>query len=257
MEVELDLNKSVPENAAYYYEQSKKAKKKLIGLKQAMEKTKKEIKKKKEKEELVDNSRRKKRERDWYEKYHWFFTSDGLLVIAGRDAKTNTEIVRKHMQSTDLYFHAEIHGAPSTIIVSNGKEIPVESRKEAAQFAGVYSKAFGAGVGAIDVYCVKPEQVKTAAKSGEYLPKGAFVILGEREWYKDMPVRISISFDKEKNRVFVTPNTKEKKLTVVPGKKSKGELAKLIKKFIDKEFNAEVPLDEIIQVLPAGKGRLK
>lgn len=259
MELELDLTKSVPDNAACYYEQSKKARKKLEGLKDAIAETRKELKRKQEKaEEKAKVVRKKKRERDWYEKYHWFFTSDGLLVLAGRDVKTNTEIVKKRMREEDLYFHADIHGAPSTVIQSEGKKIPKKSREEAAQFAGTYSKAFSAGLEAVDVYCVKPDQVKTAAKSGEFLPKGGFVILGEREWYRKMPVRVAISFDHENGRPFVgfSSSIKSKTVVVAPGRDSKGEIAKKIKVFLSMEFQADVSLDDIIQLLPTGGGRI-
>jgi predicted ribosome quality control (RQC) complex YloA/Tae2 family protein len=259
MDLELDLTKSVPENASYYYELSKKSKKKLEGLKKAIKETKRELQHRREKaEEKTVLTRRKKRERDWYEKYHWFFTSDGLRVIAGRDVKTNTEIVKKRMQSGDLYFHADIHGAPSTVIQSEGKSIPEQSRREAAQFAGTYSKAFSAGLEVVDVYCVKPDQVKTAAKPGEFLPKGSFVILGEREWFRKTPLRAAVSYDLEKARPFAGPpsSVKTKAVIVAPGRAEKGELSKKIKAFLDREFSADVPLDEIIQLLPSGGGRI-
>ena len=39
--------------------------------------------------------------------------SGGHLLIGGRDAKGNDVGVRKHLSSHDLYFHADLHGAPS------------------------------------------------------------------------------------------------------------------------------------------------
>ncbi|MCD4739766.1 NFACT RNA binding domain-containing protein [archaeon] len=259
MEVELDLTKSIPENAALYYEQSKKSKKKLEGLREAIQKTKKELTLKQEKaEEIAKQTRKKKREREWYEKYHWFFTTQGLLVLAGRDVKSNQEIVKKHMQSNDLYFHADIHGAPSTVIQSESKQINEKSKEQAAAFAGTYSKAFSAGLETVDVYSVEPNQVKTAAKSGEFLPKGGFVILGQREWYKKTPVRAAVSYDPKKARPIVGPpdSIKSKSLVIAPGRNSKGEIAKKAKAFLEREFNTEISLDEIIQLLPTGGGRV-
>ena len=56
------------------------------------------------------------RNKEWYERYRWFITSDGLLAIGGRDASSNSAIIRKHLEEQDLVFHAEIHGSPFFIL---------------------------------------------------------------------------------------------------------------------------------------------
>jgi len=33
----------------------------------------------------------------WFEKFHWFFTSENYLVISGKDAHQNEIIVKKYM----------------------------------------------------------------------------------------------------------------------------------------------------------------
>ena len=33
--------------------------------------------------------------KNWYERYRWFFTSDGFLVIGGRDAASNSAVSKK------------------------------------------------------------------------------------------------------------------------------------------------------------------
>ena len=54
--------------------------------------------------------------REWYERYRWFITTDGLLVIGGRDASSNSALIRKHLTEHDIVFHAEVHGSPFFII---------------------------------------------------------------------------------------------------------------------------------------------
>ncbi len=261
--VELDIRKTVAENAAYYYEKAKKARKKIPSLIEAIEKTKREIEKAElECESRKTEKRKKKRERDWYEKFHWFFSSDGFLVLGGKDAGTNQALVRRYMEDKDLFFHADIKGGSVVIIKSQGKEIPEQTKKEAAEFAASFSKAFSLGLGGITVYSARPEQVKTAAKAGEFLPKGGFVIVGEREWYKAMPVRVAVSYDSEKHRVVSGPesairNNYKKYILVVPGDVEKGQLAKKIKKILEEMFGEEVDINEILQMLPPGKGRIK
>jgi predicted ribosome quality control (RQC) complex YloA/Tae2 family protein len=255
MDLELDLDKSAFENAAVYYQKAKKAKRKLPGLHEAIEKTKKAL----EKESLrleteAKRAPKKRRERDWYEKFHWTITSDGFLVIAGKDVKTNTIIVRKHLQPKDKYLHADIHGAPSTVVVSEGKEIPVGSIEEAARFAGAFSRAFSKGLAAIDVYAVDPDQVRTAAKAGEFLPKGGFQIRGEREWFRKLPVKVWVSWDGKRPVAFAR---EEKGVCVIPGDMPKGELAARIKRKLDTVFECDADVNDVIAVLPPGSGGIQ
>ncbi|MCP8315490.1 MAG: NFACT family protein, partial [archaeon] len=75
------------------------------------------IKKLEEHEVIMKSEETKvRRERAWFERYRWFITSDGLLAIGGRDATSNTAIIRKHMKDNDLVFHADIPGSPFFIL---------------------------------------------------------------------------------------------------------------------------------------------
>src|SRR5664280_1071773 len=92
--VNMDTTEGIPENAEIYYNKGKKAKKKINGVNIAIEKTKQEIKKAQNKREIemekvLVPQKRVKKDLKWYEKLRWFLTSDGLLVIGGRDATTN------------------------------------------------------------------------------------------------------------------------------------------------------------------------
>jgi len=247
MKVRLNLTKSLTENAGLYFEKYKKSKRKLRGVKQAVEKTKKKIKKKPKPQQPV-LEKKSQRKREWYEKFHWSFTQNGLLVIAGRDIKTNQQIVKKHMNENDLYLHADIQGAPSTVLVSNTKTPTPEDKNDAAVIAAVFSKAFALGLGAINVYCVKPDQVKLAAGHGEYLAKGSFVIKGKRDWLNNIPLSIFVSV--KDDRVFVSSFKVPKSLEIVPGKQTKSALAKKVKEKLGKWFKA-IDLDEILQVIPS------
>ena len=60
------------------------------------------------------------------------------------------------------------------------------------------------------VYSVKPAQVSKSAQTGEFVGKGAFVVRGQRTWYKDMDVRIGIGLIAVNGVPMVvsgTPNT--------------------------------------------------
>src|SRR5439155_313571 len=106
------------------------------------------------------------------EAYRWTFSADGLLILGGRDARTNDQLVKKHLKEGDRYAHADIHGAPSTVI-KDGARAPETTLREACEFALAYSKAWSAGLASGSAFWVLPEQVSKQAESGEFLPRGA------------------------------------------------------------------------------------
>jgi hypothetical protein len=56
------------------------------------------------------------RKRLWFEKFYWFVSSSGLLVLGGRDARQNELLVKRYLRRSDLYLHADVHGASSVVI---------------------------------------------------------------------------------------------------------------------------------------------
>lgn len=259
-EVEIDLTKSLQENAAKYFDQAKKARKKLEGAEKAL----KDLQKKKDVESLKEKSLHgqapeKKRKKAWYEQFHWFESSDGFLVIGGKDAGSNEVVVKRRMEETDLYFHADIHGAPHCIVKSKDGQAPSSTKKEAAIFAAVYSKAWKEKLGSVDVYSVKPEQVSKKSPSGESLGKGAFMIYGQREWFKKTPLAFALGVQEKDGQLtaIAGPLTAVKKhakvfVEIGPGEKKKGEMAKLLKNHFEKKLKGKVESDEIIRLLPSG-----
>jgi len=61
------------------------------------------------------------RKKEWYEKYRWSISRNGYLIIAGKDASQNESIVKKYLRDKDIFLHADIAGAPATIIISTRK----------------------------------------------------------------------------------------------------------------------------------------
>jgi len=64
--------------------------------------------------------------------------------------------------------------------------VPETTLLEAAQFTVSYSVIWKSGQASGDAYWVLPEQVSKTPESGEYVAKGAFVIRGQRNFYKDV-----------------------------------------------------------------------
>lgn len=212
----------------------------------------------------------KKHRKKWFEKFHWFLSSDGFLVIGGKDAKQNEMIISKYMNPGDLVFHADIPGASFVVIQSKGQEISNETRKEAAELAAAASRAWSRGLGNMDVFCARPEQVSKTPPSGEYLSRGSFMITGEREWFRDKELKLSIGImiDRENREASVISGPVMPVrthsgyfVTIRPGYKKSLELARDIKNNIlikaspeDKFLIDRVPLEDIQRLIPSGSG---
>src|SRR3989344_3862761 len=235
MEVEFNLTQSVDENAGHYFELSKKNKKKLEGAKKALEDSQKELLKLQQQGEkfLVEEEKKqqkKDRSREWYEKFHWFVSSNGFLCIGGKDSTSNEIIIKKHLESEDLVLHTDMAGSPF-FIIKNGQQAPEETIQEAAQAVAVYSKAWKLGHSIADVFYVNPEQVTKEAKSGEYVGKGSFMIYGKTN-YLHPPLEYAIG--PVETEIIGGPLTAIEKKTkniviVIPGSEKKSALAKKIR----------------------------
>lgn len=52
----------------------------------------------------------------WFEKFHWFITSENCLVLQAKDATQAEMIIERYMLPGDAFVHADIAGAPVTIV---------------------------------------------------------------------------------------------------------------------------------------------
>jgi predicted ribosome quality control (RQC) complex YloA/Tae2 family protein len=185
--VEIDMGKkvkifvhdSVEQNAGRYYEVIKKFRKKKEGALAAM----KTIKPKKKiiRHDIVPMKKL------WYHRFRWFVTSDGVVVLGGRDASQNEELVKKYMTGGDLFVHADVHGA--SVVIVKGK---TEKMEEVAQFAASYSGAWRSGHFSADVYSAQPNQVSKTPESGEFVTRGSFIVRGERTYYSNVSLAVGI-----------------------------------------------------------------
>ncbi|MCC7552086.1 DUF814 domain-containing protein [Candidatus Micrarchaeota archaeon] len=250
MKIKINVKKSLNDNASDYYSKSKFARKKIERLEKEIEKTK-ELLKKEESKPKPKKKTRIKREKEWFERFRWFLTSKGKLVIAGRDAKQNDVLYSQYLEDNDLFFHADIQGAPATIL-KDGINATEEEKEETAIFAASYSSAWKTGYTTVDVYALRKEQVGKHSQGGS-VGKGAFTLTGEREWFKNTILGLTLFTEKNKKNIEIVKvlpgenkSAGKKRVIIKPGNKEKGEIAKIIAKKLDAE------IDEILQILPQG-----
>jgi len=256
-EIILDGN-TVEEIAGKYYEKAKKSKAKVEGLIKAMEEIRQKIEERKKRVEKERKERKLRRKTFWFENYRWFITSSGMIAVGGKDAKTNEKVVKKYLGEEDLYFHADIHGAPSVVLKAGGREVDEKTVEEVAQFAVCFSKAWSNNLWGVSAYYAKSYQVSKRAESGEYVPKGAWIVRGKRNYVHKIPLRLAVGVIEYEGvkLVMCAPESavaaRSKKYVIIePGDMKKEVAAKEIAKILEWEN-----VDEIVKVLPPGKIRI-
>ena len=274
--LEIDTTSSLHKNASAYYEKAKTFRKKKEGVEHAIAETKERIRTEKEKEleikeELIPERKEEviRVKEEWYEKFRWFETSEGFLVIGGKDATTNEMLVKKYMDPNDLFCHTQAEGAPVVIAKTGGNEIANDSLKEIAQFASSYSNLWKYGFYEGECYCVPGEQVSKTPPSGEYIKKGSFMVRGKRQYFK-AALGLCIGIKDEKLVACPSTDTLKQQLEMYvelapEGELEKNELAKeIVKFFLDsakeerkEEVTRIAQYEKVLRYLPPGKSRIQ
>jgi len=281
----LDIRKDLFANAASYYEKAKSARHKLEGAKTALEETRRkllEAEAKLKEAEIAgvaapckvaeELAKRKIRQRKWFEKFRWFTTSDGFLVVAGKDAASNEVLIKKYTAPEDVVFHADVVGAPFAVIKTEGKTPSQQCLREAAEFAAAHSRGWREGFASVDVYWVKPNQLSKTGGSGEYVPRGAFAISGSRNWMRNTPLKIAIGvlFQEGTDEptfiggpVDAVKDKTETYTVLVPGETSGKQLLKQVLQTLavkapkeKREKILKASTEQIRELIPYCKGRI-
>lgn len=202
LSIEINLALSPYANAREYYDQRKTAAEKeqktvghsVLALKSAEKKIAEDLKKGLKQEKPILHQLRRQ---SWFEKFIWFISSDGYLVLGGRDAMQNEMLYKKHLRKGDVYVHADMHGAASVIVKNNPKTpdapIPPSTLSQAGSLSVCSSNAWDskAGMGA---WWVNAEQVSKSAPAGEFLPSGSFMVRGNKNYLPPQPLILGFGF---------------------------------------------------------------
>jgi hypothetical protein len=191
-------------------------------------------------------------------------------VLGGRDVKSNESLAKRQMGANDVFLHATLHGAPYTIIKVPDEPPGQQTLEEAAQFAVTFSRAWQDGLSSGDAYWVNPEQVSFSPPSGEYLPTGAVMLYGSKNYIRKMPVELAVGVILEEEDAIpisgppsAVATQTEFYVRVTPGDIKKGELVKEVLNHLkalvpDDQVTlvSQIPQEDLMRVLPTGGGRI-
>lgn len=266
--IKINPNASLPTISSRLFDESKRQAAAIISIEKLKRKTEKKLEKEMSQVKVAEESitYSEIRKKNWYERYRWFYTSDGILAIGGRDSSSNTAIIRKHIEKNDKIFHADIHGSPFFILKNDKKEILPTSLNEIAHATVCFSRAWREAMYGLNAYWVEPEQVKKAAPSGQFLPKGSFVIEGQRNYVNISTLKLAVGLVKQNTDYLIScgPPQPIKKnsicyVIIEPAGYEMVEVAKKIKLEINKMTNnvaKSLSIDEFVRVLPAGDSHI-
>ncbi|KAF2478144.1 uncharacterized protein BDR25DRAFT_275920 [Lindgomyces ingoldianus] len=238
--IDVDLGLSAWANATEYFDQKRSAADKKERTVQAStkalqsheRKVAEDLKKglKQEKEVL-----RPVRRAQWFEKFVYFISSDGYLVLGGKDAQQNEIIYRRYLRKGDVYVHADLKGAVPMVIKNNPNTpdapIPPSTLSQAGHLSVSTSEAWDSKA-VMSAWWVNSDQVGKTGPTGEYLAPGLFNIKGRKEFLPpaQLIIGLAVMFEiseaskarHQKHRVFnqpateTIPNTEQDNVTEEP-----------------------------------------
>ena len=264
-EIEIDKEISAIKLSSLCFDHAKKLERKIRSIEIASLKLKSDLEKirnKVNKQEESKSSIKIKEETLWFEKFRWFVSLEGDLVIGGRDSQSNVNIIKKYAKQNDLVFHSEIVGSPFFIIKEGVSDTTII---ETATATASFSRAWKSQ-SSVDVYYVKYEQVKKGAPSGMSMPKGSFMIEGKKTILKKVKLELAIGavMHNGKHTIMSGPIDAVMRRSLAhviirPGKRKASDIAKLIKNKLILKLDNDISeiykgksIDEYLRVLPPG-----
>ena len=198
--IDVDLALSPWSNARQYYEQKKEAavkeQKTLQSSAKALKSTERKIgadlkKGLKQEKELL----RPQRMAYWFEKFTYFISSEGYLVLGAKDAPQSEIMYNRHLKKGDVFVHADLNGA-SPVVVKNkpgraNDPIPPSTLSQAGTLVVATSSAWDSKA-VMSAWWVTAEHVSKTTANGNFLSPGVFHVKGEKRFLP--PAQLLLGF---------------------------------------------------------------
>ena len=188
-----------------------------------------------------------------YEKYRWFITSTEKLVIGGKNAEQNEQLLikLKNQKEEKIMMHTTEPGSPFSVIFADPKSVKEQDIKECAVFTACFSRAWRVNKKntTVDVFKLSQLYKIPTMKVGSW---------GVKEKIRKISVSLELALTKQNNKLRAVPplsveSKKDVFIYLVPGKTDKNLILPKIQMMIKNSLNQE----ELISALPSGGIRIK
>lgn len=185
-----------------------------------------------------------------YENFRWFFTSNDLLVVGGKNDEQNESVIENFLKPEYVVIHTTAPGSPFMIIQS--EKSSKKDIEETAIFTACFSKQWKLKTKKVSIDIFKGKQIYKTNN----MKKGTFGINGSKKTINVVPELVLVF---QKGRLRSVPNTtKEEKLVEIKqGNLSKEEAAQKISKIIKEKYHYPITKEEIMAAIPSDKLSVK
>mgnify|MGYP006284632851 CR=1 FL=1 len=183
-----------------------------------------------------------------YQKYKWFFTSSRKLVIGGKSAKQNDELIKRAqgIKKDLICMHTSEPGSPFSIILESSSKVTKKDLEECASFTASFSRAWRSGKrrAIVDIFKILQLYKDKKMKTGTWGVNGEVV---------KVSVHLGLVLAKQKGILRAIPekSVRTKKsilLKITPGKVDKKDMLPKLHMELGEKYSQE----EILAALPAG-----
>lgn len=182
-----------------------------------------------------------------YTKYRWFFTASGKLVVGGKSAIQNDELLKKLKATKKDYLamHTSTPGSPFAIILASKEKLKKSDIEEAAIFTGCFSREWRSRKqkASIHIFTLNQLSKPLKAKTGLWKVKGKI---------ENRSVDLELGLLKQEGVLRAVPliTAKNSKIFIKirPGKLDKTEMVSKLQVETKEQLNQE----ELLSALPAG-----
>ncbi len=186
-----------------------------------------------------------------YKKYRWFFTKSGKLVVGGKSAQQNEELLHHIVQTKEKYvmMHTREPGSPFCILIALPYSLVSSDYEECAIFTGCFSRAWRAGKkqAVIDIFYTLQLHKEEHMKIGTWSVKPPIE-------HRTVVLRLALTRQQKILRA-VPPQTVQKRETLIllsPGKIDKRDMPAKLALELHTHFNNE----DLLAAIPAGGSRI-
>lgn len=182
-----------------------------------------------------------------YKRYRWFYTSNNVLVVGGKNAAQNDELLLKMIDNKKFASYVVMHtsspGSPFSILIKDPKKLSSQDLEECAVFTACFSKAWKERKkeALIDIFTLGQLSKDKTMKSGMWRVTGTV---------QRKKVTLEVGLIKQKGILRAVPLVKKQEylLKLAPGSVDKDTMALTLEVELGHDFSHE----EIMGALPAG-----